>query len=492
MKKRLYAVIITCVIMSMLCSCASTSNTNKSNITETTKITSTGSTPETDYNKAVELVSNRKTLEAMSIFMKIYDYKDSHQQYKKLMLNHRITTGNDFTAFVKDDGTVIALGRNNHGQLQVAGWKDITSVVSHQYGLVGLKKDGTVVATKDIDKYKWYAGAENVSEWSNITEVSAGMFHTVGLKADGTVVSTKYVGDISYNKGQYNVNSWNDIFAISAGDAHTIGLKSNGTVVACGDNNNGQCNVESWTDIIAISARGGYSMGLKKDGTVVAVGKGLLGNSLDVSNWNNVVSISAGGGNAVALKIDGTVLSTGSNNNGECNTSSWANMKCAIAGSSNTIGISENGVITAIGNASTGMLESNGYNIHTIEKTNDTDQSFELPNGFPKDVPLYKKTEIVKTNEQDGSLVVVFNTSASFDEAFKYYENYFNQRGGYIKQPYDKDLDMITAPLHNIKKSISVIVTVGVKEDNGKTPDKCAIVMLLQSGKSYETVANIR
>jgi alpha-tubulin suppressor-like RCC1 family protein len=79
--------------------------------------------------------------------------------------------------------------------------------------------------------------------------VSAGEFHCVGLKSDGTVLAT---GDNTY--GQCNVSSWQGIKQVSGGGYHTVGLESDGTVVAVGRNDSGQCNVSSWTGITQVSA----------------------------------------------------------------------------------------------------------------------------------------------------------------------------------------------------------------------------------------------
>ena len=104
------------------------------------------------------------------------------------------------------------------------------------YHTVGLKSDGTVVATGD-NNY----GRCNVSNWNNIVAVACGTYHTVGLKSDGTVVATG-----GNNYGQCNVSNWNNIVAVACGYHHTVGLKSDGTVVATGYNNDGRCNVTSW------------------------------------------------------------------------------------------------------------------------------------------------------------------------------------------------------------------------------------------------------
>ena len=57
-------------------------------------------------------------------------------------------------------------------------------VAGGYYHTVGLKSNGTVVAVG----YNYY-GQLNVSSWTNIVQVAAGGAHTVGVKSDGTVVA---------------------------------------------------------------------------------------------------------------------------------------------------------------------------------------------------------------------------------------------------------------------------------------------------------------
>ena len=93
-------------------------------------------------------------------------------------------------------------------------------------------------------------GQCNVSDWKDIVAIAAGSVHTVGLRGDGTVVATEFIGGpIYYNCGQCNVSDWKDIVAIAAGEVHTVGLKADGTVVAVGGNYSGQCDVSDWKDI---------------------------------------------------------------------------------------------------------------------------------------------------------------------------------------------------------------------------------------------------
>jgi hypothetical protein len=146
------------------------------------------------------------------------------------------------------------------------------------------------------------------------------MYHTVGLKEDGTVVATGY-----NSSGELNVSTWTNIKAVAAGLYRTVGLKEDGTVVAVGSNGNGQLDVSTWTNIKAIAAGTYHTVGLKEDGTVVAVGSNGTG-QLDVSTWTNIKAISAGRYHTVGLNEDGTVVAVGSNGYGQADVSSWTNI----------------------------------------------------------------------------------------------------------------------------------------------------------------------
>ena len=147
------------------------------------------------------------------------------------------------TVGLKSDGTVVAVGYNRDGPLNVGSWRDIVQVAAGFAHTVGLKSDGTVVAVGNN-----VGGQLKVGSWRDIVQVAGGEVHTVGLKSDGTVVAAG-----SNEHGQLNVGSWSGIVQVAAGAEHTVGVKSDGTVVAAGLNDYGQCNVGDWDLLVGFA-----------------------------------------------------------------------------------------------------------------------------------------------------------------------------------------------------------------------------------------------
>lgn len=56
-----------------------------------------------------------------------------------------IASGNTHTLVLKSDGTVVAAGFNEYGQLNVSTWSDIIAIAAGAWLSLGLKSDGTVV-----------------------------------------------------------------------------------------------------------------------------------------------------------------------------------------------------------------------------------------------------------------------------------------------------------------------------------------------------------
>lgn len=236
---------------------------------------------------------------------------------------------------LKKDGTVVATGENDYGQCNVADWKDIAAISVGQSYTAGLRKDGTVVATGRNDE-----GVCNVADWRDIVLIHAGRNHIAALRKDGTVVAT---GENDY--GQCDVADWRDIVDISPGTKHTVGVRKDGTVIAVGANNFGQCDVAEWRGIKAIFTRYITTVGLREDGTVIATGHNKYG-QCNVTDWRDVIDISVEGCfRTVGLRKDGTVIAAGHNAGGQCNVESWRNIIAIACSLRETVGLRSDGTI---------------------------------------------------------------------------------------------------------------------------------------------------
>jgi hypothetical protein len=201
-----------------------------------------------------------------------------------------VTTPGEAGPYTYDEGTVVNLVATSDVYYHFVNWT----------GNVGTIADAEAAATTVTMNGDYFITAD----FGVNPMVAAGYDHTVGLKDDGTVVAT---GDNSY--GQCDVDSWTGIVQVAAGAYHTVGLKDDGTVVATGDGTFGRCNVGGWTGIVQVAAGGYHTVGVKSDGTVVAVGRESAG-QINVGGWTDIVQVAAGEYHTVGLKDDGTVVTT--------------------------------------------------------------------------------------------------------------------------------------------------------------------------------------
>ena len=240
----------------------------------------------------------------------------------------RISAGYEYTAVLKEDGTVWTWGDNSNWQLgdgtkekrytpvQVKGLTNVASVLAEYHNTAILKKDGTV----------WGWGS---NFWGEV--------------GDGTIEEKDF---------PVQAMGLTNVVALSSGDSHTMALKKDGTVWAWGCNIKGQLGdgtnekrltpvqVKGLTNIVAISAADSYSAALEGDGTVWVWGEndaGQLGDGkpaiggnnipLQARNKKDVAEISTGIMHVLALMKDGTVWSWGGNAYGQLGDGTKGNMK---------------------------------------------------------------------------------------------------------------------------------------------------------------------
>lgn len=271
------------------------------------------------------------------------------------------------------DGTIKAWGHNAYGQLgdgtsidrdapvNVVGIANAIAVASgfsgsrrvEGYHSVAVLSDGTVMAWGD-NEYGQLGTGSNINANSpvavvgidNATAVACGCFHTVALLADGTVMTwgRNNIGQlgnrtVTDSNTPVSVGGVTDAVAVAAGGYHTLVLLSDGTIEAWGDGSQGQLgegfyytwrwlpvDVEGISTAVAIAGGGYHSAAVLSNGTVKAWGNnryrqiGGLGADkypIPITVENDGVMVSAGGNFTVSLHNDGTVKAWGRNNLGQ-------------------------------------------------------------------------------------------------------------------------------------------------------------------------------
>lgn len=227
----------------------------------------------------------------------------------------------------------------------INGWQDIVSIACSTYGLIGTKRDGSVVAEGYYTK-EW---AHIWAGWNQIYSVTCGRECFVGLRRNGTVVAKSYTGPNPPKKCM--VNNWTEITAVACGDNHTVGLRKNGTVVAVGKNRFNQCDVQDWEDIVSISCTCDTTFGLKKNGTIIYT-KGSYRDYDGTQRWTDIVSIDCHGLLVVGLKSDGTVAIGGHANslsNMTEEVSGWQDIISVACGENFIAGLQRDGTVVLAG-----------------------------------------------------------------------------------------------------------------------------------------------
>jgi len=279
-----------------------------------------------------------------------------------------ISAGVDYSAAVRNDGTVWTWGQNLSGQLgdgtrnsintpaQVNGMANAIGVAAGNGFTLANLSDGTVWAWGSNTHGQLGDGTTvdrftpvQVSGLTGVTVVGVGNFHSAALKSDGTVwtwgVAYALGIDTTVNsKVPVQVTGLTNVMRISVKGDHTLALKSDGTIWSWGGNSNGQLGdgtttfrprpvqVINLTGVTAISAGGApgsadHSLAVRNDGTVWAWGDNFhlqIGlptanfdphpTPLQVNGISQAAGVSGGGHHSAVLRSDGTLWTFGDNN----------------------------------------------------------------------------------------------------------------------------------------------------------------------------------
>ncbi|MBE6783018.1 MAG: hypothetical protein E7536_03305 [Ruminococcaceae bacterium] len=303
------------------------------------------------YNFAANIEKEGYKMQAAMAYGAAGDYEDAQEKSKELwdsFLKRKTFDAYFDVVAIKTGGTVYAESEYS----EVNSWKGIVEVSAGEDFVVGLQDDGKVLLAgtssfyETVDEFDYLDDVKDVEDWENIVSISANSTFVAGLKSDGTIVATGYRND--YLTGA------NNIVAIDTGYGHIVGLKPDGTVVAYGNNDNGQCNVKGWTDIVAISAGEYHTVGLRKDGTLVSTefidnpdsDYDSYSGQCDVreAGWKDIVAVAAGDTYTIAVKSDGRVLVTSGYGYVE-ETESWRKIIGVAAGQSYALALDDDGCL---------------------------------------------------------------------------------------------------------------------------------------------------
>lgn len=263
----------------------------------------------------------------------------------------QVSGGNNHIMLLKYDGSVIALGSNQHGQLGSnstipSNIKEITCTTNSSTFF--LLNDGTVRCVGWNDSGELGLGHRThpittirTIAISNVKKVACGNNHTLFLLNDGTVKCTgnNTLGQLGlgHNEGTAGVIQTvpiSNVADIICGQQYTIFIMQDGTIKCTGSNASGQLglghtnNINTITpfpisNVKQIACGGFHTMVLLNDGTVKGCGhngSGQLGlgtniNAITLTTIpiSNVKQVSCGSEHTLFLMNDGVIKGVGAN-----------------------------------------------------------------------------------------------------------------------------------------------------------------------------------
>ena len=313
-----------------------------------------------------------------------------HQQIYGF-IRDRISCGWEHVAAVLDDGTVRAYGDNKAQQCNVSDWTDVVKVKCGPRLTVGLKKDGTVLATPDDTISN---GSEGVANFRDVIDIGCGISHVVGLKSDGTAVAC---GSNSF--GQCNVQDWNNIKCIYAENTHTIALCHDGSLLFCGYNMNGALNLDGMHHVKQLYCGAFHTFIVTDDNQVYRTDKNSETPVPINIRGNDIAQVSFGTDSCAILKSSGTVLPFGIMASERDDVPGWKNVLHINCLGNGAVGIFPDGAYRA-GINGTSILNAEGL-VYTLE--NDILVIFVQKNGK---VTIYDSRKDQEATEEDKRFIL--------------------------------------------------------------------------------------
>ena len=275
----------------------------------------------------------------------------------------------DHNLFLKSDGSLWAMGNNQYGQLGDGTYStndfyygtnrpeqivasNVTAIAGGFSHSLFLKNDGSLWAMGLNNDGQLGDGTFNITNRpeqivaSNVTAIAAGRYYSLFLKSDGSLWA---MGDNEYGQlGDGTTNNTSspeqivasNVTAIAAGFYHSLFLRNDGSLWGMGKNWEGELGIGTYnntgqpeeilsSNVTVIAAGGGSSLFIKSDGSLWGMGgswRGELGNG-GYSQTNqpmmivvsNVTAVSSGYGygHTLFIKSDGTLWGMGDDSVGQ-------------------------------------------------------------------------------------------------------------------------------------------------------------------------------
>lgn len=216
--------------------------------------------------------------------------------------------------------------RNRGGSVNNALTKTNRVVLADRYSIY-IDDTGSLVTSGEVP---------SLADFNNVVQISSSGSGLLGLKKDGSVVCTG-------SGTACEVNDWKNIKMIAAGTQHSVGLKENGEVVCVGADR--ACAVKEWKDIEAVYAGNGITIGKTKEGKLLIAGK--VSSQTSLEEAEKVKDVSIGENQIVVVYEDGRVLCYGIEGNVVANTGNWTNITRAVSGTNYAVGLTQSGTVVS-------------------------------------------------------------------------------------------------------------------------------------------------
>ena len=240
-----------------------------------------------------------------------------------------VAAGFDHSLFVKNDGSLWAMGENNYGQLgngnssgtssnpkPINVASNVTAVAAGVYHSLYIKNDGTLWAMGynyagqlgDGVNTAYDPNPTPVSVASNVVAVAAGYLYSLFITSDGklwTMGDNRYgqLGDGMADGTNLPTSVASNVLAVASGFDHSLFVTDDGTLWAMGRNSFGQLGDGTINDtnlpesvasnVVAVAGGQYFSLFVKTDRTIWVMGDnrtGQLGNgTTTATNVPNIV-----------------------------------------------------------------------------------------------------------------------------------------------------------------------------------------------------------